>query len=212
VPVAGASAATPARALARLERLLLETDSLSLTYDVRSTGAAEARLSGQLFREGSTLALRAAGHLGEEKVNAALLEEAGDLELTAADSTRVVPAPASTWEAMALGLTRMGVLHNLTRLAEGKLPDRAHEGIGGWLRAGEVRAEEGDVPGGVNIVFEVVVDGEVRGEATLVLGSGGLPVERRQRVDFGEATMEVLERYTWIRVPVEPGTAETYSF
>lgn len=199
-------------ALARLERLLLDADTLSLTYDVRSTGAFEARLSGQLLREGATLGLRTAGHFGEETVNGGVLEKEGRLELTLDDSTSVGPAPDATWEALALGMTRMGILHNLARLTERELPDRAEGGVGEWLQAGDVRVEEGEVPGGVNLVFDVRVDGEVSGEATLVLGSGGLPVERRQRVDFGEATMEVLERYTWLHVPVKPGTAETFSF
>lgn len=200
------------RSLAQLERLLLETDSLSLTYDIRSTGAFEASLSGQLLRSGTILGLRTAGHFGEDTVNGVVLQEDGRLEVTLGDSTTALPAPPATWDALVLGMTRMGLLHNLARLTEMQPPDRMEGGVGEWVRAGDVRLEEGDAAGGRNLVFDVVVGGEVSGAATLVLGSGGLPVERRQRVDFGGATMEVLERYTWIRVPVAPGTAETFSF
>lgn len=201
-----------ARALAHLEGLLLGADTLSLTYDVRASGAVEARLSGQLLREGPSAGLRTAGHFADETVNGALLVEDGRLRVSLDDSTTVGDPPAALWEALALGFTRMGILHNLARLTARELPDRAGGGVAAWVRTGEVRVEGGDAAGGINLVFEVIVDGVPSGETTLVLGSGGLPVERRQRVDFDGETMEVLERYTWIRVPVEPGTAPTYSF
>ena len=44
------------------------------------------------------------------------------------------------------------------------------------------------------------MEGQDVGEATLILDADGLPVERRQTVDFPEGQMRVVERYTNVRI------------
>jgi hypothetical protein len=47
-------------------------------------------------------------------------------------------APAGLTEALVLGFTRMGILHNLARLTRGAAPDHADGGVREWVEVRDV--------------------------------------------------------------------------
>jgi hypothetical protein len=98
------------------------------------------------------------------------------------------------------------VLHNLARTWMAKPPDRAELPPGetdgaapmnAWVTTqahrrppGETAPASGDV-----IAFDIAVDGQNVGEASLQLGASGLPETRTQTVRFPGGEMQVVERY-----------------
>lgn len=105
------------------------------------------------------------------------------------------PLPA-TREAVVIGLTRMGALHNLARLSSGEPPDHAEGGVREWVRAEDL------VDGGRRLDYRLVVDGQPSGEVSLFLNANGLPARREQTVHFEDGDMRVTERYAWRDQPL----------
>lgn len=168
--------------LAAFERALLEAESLTLPFEVTAEGALEVGLQGELRIEGAMVRLTATGTFGGEAV---------DLQLHADESFLFIgeseqPRPPHLKEALVLGLTRMGILHNLAVLTTGQPPDHSDVGVEPWLR---VRVE--DAPA---YSFTILVDGESVAEARLTV-AGGRPVSRQQTVAFPEGEMQVRETY-----------------
>ena len=168
--------------LAAFERALLEAESSTLPFEVTAEGALEVALEGELRIEGVMVRLTATGTFGGETVDLQL--HADESFLFIGESER--PRPPHLKEALVLGLTRMGILHNLARLTNGQPPDHSDVGVEPWLR---VRVE--DAPA---YSFTILVDGERVAEARLTV-TGGRPVSRQQTVAFPEGEMRVRETY-----------------
>ncbi|MEM1044188.1 MAG: hypothetical protein AAGI91_16385 [Bacteroidota bacterium] len=107
--------------------------------------------------------------------------------------------PPALREALALGFTRMGLLHNLARLTAAQPPDRAEGGVAQWVIVhgaawGTRRTIDGRAVQGLR--FDLRVSGTEAGTATLWLDAAtGLPVRRDQVVRFPDGTMTVTESY-----------------
>lgn len=120
------------------EAQLVQADTVALDFEVSAEGVVSASLSGSLHRAGDTaLELRATGSFADQEV---------DLHLTVAGETMTWgngtassegPVPAALWPALAVGLTRMGILHNLARLVAGESPDHADGGVTEWVTVDE---------------------------------------------------------------------------
>lgn len=191
---------TPAvGAFGLIESRLLRADRVRLSYHVTASGAVDADLRGELVTAGDEGTLTARGTFAGGRVRLAL-RTAGDTYTYGPVGGAVeAPTPAALHEALILGLTRMGILHNLARLTAGAPPEHAGGGVGEWVRVEGLRV---DSTAPVTLQFAVrVADREV-GEAVLVLGPDGLPRIRRQTVRFPEGEMHVVERYS--DVVVEP--------
>ncbi len=177
-----ATGSSPADELAAFEAELLEAESLTLPFAVEAEGALEVALEGELRIEGAMIRLTASGTFGGEAV---------DLQLHADESFLFIgeseqPRPPHLKEALVLGLTRMGILHNLAVLTNGQAPDHSDVGVEPWLR---VRVREA-----APYSFAILVDGERVAEAQLTV-TGGRPVSRTQTVAFPEGEMRVRETY-----------------
>ena len=106
-----------------------------------------------------------------------------------------VPRPAGLAAALVVGLTRMGVLHNLAMLVGGAAPARAEGGVEDWVQTVDHRPLSPAPAEGEAICFGLRVEGEPSGEATLWLDADGMPTRREQIVPFPEGEMRVVERY-----------------
>ena len=178
----GSPEPSPADELAAFERSLLDAESLTLPFSIEAEGAVEAELEGELQIEGAMIRLTAVGTFASETV---------DLQLRADESFLFIgeseqPRPPHLKEAVVLGLTRMGILHNLALLTSGQPPDHSDVGVGRWLR---VHVREA-----APYALDILVDGEVRAHAQLTVAAGRL-VSREQTVSFSEGEMRVRETY-----------------
>jgi hypothetical protein len=197
-------AATPEMLMAGLEERMLREPEWGATFAVRSEGAFAAALDGVLTFEGARTAVRAEGTFGGAPVALDLVSDGVTMSGGSADRRLEAAEPAALREALVMGFTRMGILHNLARLTGGHAPDHAAGGAGDWVRLRDVRrvdAAEGEVA----LRFEVEVAGAPAGEATLWLDrASGRPLRREQTVRFTGGSMQVTETYA--ALPAGAGT------
>lgn len=102
------------------------------------------------------------------------------------------PTTTDLRDAVLIGLSRMGALHNLIEISQGNPPDHAAGGVREWLQAVKFRR----VKGGVSYV--VHVEGKDTGEATLLIDARTrLPRSRKLTVHFPNGDMLVTETYRY---------------
>ena len=184
-----------------LEFRLLEAASGRVSYQVSATGAVEVNLDGELFwQPGNRLRIESAGSFAGTDLSMLLVSDGINMRLVTNGSVEEIPTPTHLNEAALLGLTRMGILHNLARLTGGAPPDHADGLLREWLDVDSVIASEG--PEGSLFSFAIVVDGQKTANAELVLEENSLPVVRTQTVVFPEGTMHVEESYTLFELGV----------
>jgi len=197
--------------LVALEARLLAAPSVRVRYDITAKGALTTHLKGELGLQGeSRLKLDGAGPFGGSELNVSLVSDGKSLKGGTQPRPFDISTPPALREAVAIGFTRMGLLHNLARLTAGAPPDHAGGGVQDWVVLRGVKKGEIEKIGEVRAVplsFELVVSGVPSGVATLWLDEdSGLPVQRTQTVHFGSDEMEVLERYGSFEVaPAQPG-------
>jgi hypothetical protein len=197
--------------LQAVEDELIAVD-FTMRFELESEGLVVSRLAGELRSQGDTLSLRARGSFEGQPVE--LILEADGQRLRGANgrSTLELPQPAALEEAVVIGLTRMGLLHNLAMLVGARPPDRADGGVREWVQANAVvggsavgPAEPSDSTGREQpkaLSFGIVVAGEHVGDATLWYDPASkLPLERHQLVSFPGGEMRVRETYDvqWLR-------------
>jgi hypothetical protein len=193
------------RTLEDIEAALIERD-FQLRFDVEATGQVQARLVGEVRTKGDWLAISARGSFAGQNVELAL-EGDGERLFGSSGAARLeVAQPAELEDAVVIGLTRMGILHNLAVLVSARPPDHADGGVREWAQVKDVVAEARVTPDALSeeakalapavISFGIVVAGRDTGEATLWWDrQTGLPVERHQIVRFPAGEMHVRETY-----------------
>jgi hypothetical protein len=128
-------------------------------------------------------------------VDLALVTRGDSLVFGDATEPATAPRPEHLREALVIGLTRMGILHNIARLTGDAAPDHADGGVAEWVVAERLRAAD-ERQADAGIEFDITVSGQPAGAAVLTTGSDGLPAIRRQTVHFPEGDMHIVERYT----------------
>lgn len=199
---------SPDTVVADLERRLLDAERVHLVFEVESRGEVETRLRGVLVVGGDGRALLEAQGTFAGQVGVARVECDGTTLRGSSGTARLeVPCPNALGPALVLGLVRMGVLHNVARAWSAKPPDRAEAADGqatamdAWVRTVAHRRVErpADAPGATDgsdaVGFDIEVDGQAVGDATLHLDGDGTPTLREQTVRFPGGDMRVLERY-----------------
>ena len=197
--VGGPAVADPAADFESLEARLSTASVVRLDFRATAEGVVEADLSGRLeIGPMGHAQLIATGHFAGEAVELRLAVANGRLTLDNGASKTEATRPAHLEEALVIGLTRMGILHNLANLSGGAPPDHADGGVREWV------VVEGLAEGGVaaSVSFDLVVAGEPAGSAELMLDARGRPSLRRQTVEFPSGQMRVVERYS--AVTIEP--------
>ncbi len=177
----------------RMERALLGQDHIEFT--VESSGAFESSFEGWMSRQTGELAMAAHGTWGSEPVVVSAETTRELLVLNTPTQVERLRREPFIATAVGVGLVRMGILHNLARLIDGKGPDHADGGVRDWVTAENIRFVNG---GRDTVRFDILVDGEKSGVATVrVDPDSGLPVHRTQTVDFAAGSMTVVETYRY---------------
>jgi len=190
----------PQEAFAALEQRLLEAPAVLAISQLSSEGIFEADLrSEHLVTRDGRGHVRVVGSFGEQAVDLQLRFDGERMELSGSAGTRSFPQPADVPAGLLLGLTRMGWLHNVARLVAGGQPDATDGSVREFARAVRVLGGEPlEVDGRERraLTFGVELRGQLAGTAVLWLDlASGLPLERWQKVAFGEGEMRVVETY-----------------
>lgn len=193
------SADDPEQVFDQLERTLLASD-FALDFQVVSHGAYEAGLGGSLAVQGPhTVRLEADGHFAGEPAAIRLAARDDRMHGGNGDTVFATDTPPALRDALVLGLTRMGILHNLAVMSAGAPPDHGEGGVRDWVRVDDLRPGQPEVIDGVptkTLSFQVVVNGSAAATATLWLREdSGLPLRREQIVKFDGSEMRVVENY-----------------
>ena len=204
--------AAPEAAFQRLEKDLLAAPAVRISYSITAQGAYDASLSGVLLMaEGNRMRLEASGSFAGEPVDALLVSNGMGLSITVGGEETLLKTPGQLNEAVVIGLTRMGLLHNLARLTGGVPPDHAAGAAAEWVKVSEFSiadAPEDPPVDGVPVEFGIVLSQEPVGEVTMWLDPRtGLPMLRTQTVLFPEGDMLVTEAYHEVDLEAEPAAA-----
>jgi len=185
---------------------MLELDFV-VRFDVQSSGAVQSRLVGELRSVGDDVRLSAKGKFGDQVVELHLHGDGSTLEGSSGPAKLNLPQPAALKEALVIGLTRMGILHNLAVLISARPPDHSDGGVSEWAQAETVvpganvgpeqPTEDARQSNPEAMSFGLMVEGTEAGNVTLWWDPATkLPVERHQVVQFPEGEMVVRETYT----------------
>lgn len=196
---------TPAERLAFSEEVTLNARAVG-TFEIDAKGAHAAHLTGTLELTGTNaLSLVAEGRFDGDAVRLELDSRSGPINRTTtrgpvANAQRNLPQPALN-EAVAIGLVRMGLLHNLALLVDDKMISKAEGGVRAELAAADVRDAGPDASNGEpcrRLDYTLQVGGKPMGEGSVCLADAtGLPLQRRLTVHFPDGDMTDTERFTW---------------
>ena len=189
----------PKVAMERLEARLIEAPAVRFEIAATAEGVVTADLSGTASWTDSSAAIVASGTFVDRPAELHLALRDGKLAGGNGDYRFESNVPPALREALALGMTRMGILHNLARLAGATAPDHAEGGVGDWLTYEALRWGAGTEVDGQParpLEFTILVEGTPVAEARLWLRTtDGLPVRREQNVKFPQGDMIVVETY-----------------
>jgi hypothetical protein len=192
-------------AFAALEDRLLRAGTVEMSFDIRATGALDAALAGTAVVSASgEVVLTGEGTFAGAAADIGLRSVEGSMRGGNGGQTFVSPAPPALQEALLLGVTRMGLLHNLAVLSAGSPPDKTDGTLREWVTVEDIVLEDATPIGGVPtraFSFTVVVGGQPSALARLwVDADTGMPIRRTQTVSFPEGEMRVLEQYPTFRL------------
>jgi len=176
--------------IAALEARLLAAQEVAFDFHIIAEGAIAADLKGTFsLKQGEHIQMSATGEFAGEPAALLLNCSGGELELRSGAVRRSIPRPLETDKALLLGMTRMGLLHNLAQLMSANPPDHAEGGVEEWVIVRPMREEKQARR------FELIVGGRVAGTASLELNTTGTPMVRKQTVRFPNGDMHVTETY-----------------
>ncbi|GJM14366.1 MAG: hypothetical protein DHS20C12_27690 [Pseudohongiella sp.] len=184
------ASAQPLDAFYQFEQRLLDSKNLDLPFHVVATGAVEANIRGTLRkRENGDIELSAAGSFAGQELD--LIAALRDERFMYGNRLNPVSgeAPADLWRSLVIGLTRMGVLHNIANLSANTIPDHAGGGVADWVTVTNMQNIE------ESFAFDIVVADTPSGSATLAFDKLGFPGIRHQTVAFPGGEMRVVETY-----------------
>lgn len=201
-PVARAQGEDPAQLLQQLEARVLAAPHVTIEAQIEARGAVTAHLNGRL--ELQTRNRASASWSGDLRGDSALLVLEADgraLEMKAAGQQRAEDVGRDSNHALLAGALRMGLLHNLLRLAALQGPDHATGGFDGWVLAEAFRpttfALGGEMQGAMSFGYDLVADGATIGGVRLWLDPmSGLPKRQQLVIHAAAGDTTVTEDYT----------------
>lgn len=183
-----------------LEQRLLKAEALSFDFHITAEGAISVDLRGTYRKTSNNdYRLAAAGDFAGQTIELLLQTENDRLLLDNRIERSSVSKPEYLDEALMIGLTRMGLLHNLARLTGALPPDHADGGVRDWVTVSGLASDPDR-----SVSFDITVAGQPSGSASLTLDANGLPALRRQTVAFPSGEMRVTERYSAVAISDPP--------
>ena len=190
---------------AGLEARLLDAARLHFRCEVNAHGAYDAELQGNVdIRRNNIAELAFVGDFRGRRADPRLISNGKQMCGGSLETDFDQPTPDHLRQALIIGFTRMGILHNLARLSFGIAPDHADDEARDWIvphqfEQGDSERIDGQLAYAIH--FELRVGGRSAGEATLWLSEHeDLPLQRKQTVHFPDGDMFVTEHYQWLAV------------
>ena len=177
--------------IAELENRLLGSQIFSLDFQVSTSGAVGVNIEGSLKKDAAgDISLHAVGEFAGQEVDLFANKAAQSFEFGSRAAPQNATPPPALWEALLIGFTRMGILHNIANLSANMAPDHADGGVAEWV------VVQNEVKTANQLTFDILVSNTPSGSAILFLNEDGLPERRQQTVAFPGGEMRVVETYS----------------
>jgi hypothetical protein len=189
------------------ESALLSGKGMTATFELESKGENFAHMTGTLeLGQGNALHLVAEGNFKSDPVQ---------LELDSRDSTGTTrtttkgpsvsshrdPPASKLRESVTIGLTRMGLMHNLALLSMDQQLEHVEGGMDEWVKALELKDGAAETINGEacrRVEFVVQVETQKMGDASLCISDvTGLPLQRNSTIHFPTGDMTLVETFKW---------------
>jgi outer membrane lipoprotein-sorting protein len=200
-------------ALAPLEQRLMAARTLRIRMRVASGGSIASHYEGTLvLGEGQRTRLDLTGDMGSRPSDLSLVCDGKTMRGGSKEQHFEFPAPPALREGLVIAFVRMGLLHDLALLSEGRPPAHIDGTVRTWITtAATVHSPGESIRGGAteHWTFSLVVQGGSKAEEDVWTDARtGLPVRRRVVVHFPEGDMQVGEEYEEVTIdaPVDDST------
>ena len=164
----------------------IDAPTYRVEFTLDATGAVEAKLRGVLHVTPETVGLKATGSFAGQLVELEFTDDGERMRGRNVDRAFDLPHEPQVRDAIAVGLARMGLLHNVAQLVSGRPPEHASGGVRDWVKAENVRFARtvteveplGEDVFDAPLSFELVVGGEPSGARNTVARAGVLAPHR----------------------------------
>ena len=127
--------ADPESLFTALEARLLGAITIDVVYDITSEGSIPSSVHGMLtLAAGNRAHMSPTGTFMDMPVDLGILSDGSRMSIRSDTSVVTGATPPSLNEAIVIGLTRMGHLHNIAVLTGGFPPDHSDGGAADWVR------------------------------------------------------------------------------
>lgn len=185
-------------AFVEMEDVLLDEDAVFMACSISSEGAVACALEGRAYMdEDNQVRMKYEGTFAGKPAKIELLSD-GDMMQGMFNGETVFEqeTPSELTEGILIGFTRMGLLHNLAKIAGGAPPDGTDGMVREWVQVSNFQGTAAEA-----VTFDIAVDGMHSAEGKLMFGADSvLPLERHQTVHFDGGDMTVKELYTVIKL------------
>lgn len=208
---------TPEKVLAAMESNLLKLKNRKVKFRTEATGAIAAAFEGEIvFKKGSVMEYRTTGKFAGKDYKLFLDCDGTKLRGGIDSKPFETDCPAGLRSGVVIGMSRMGLMHNIARLVSNKPPDRTDGTVFKWLEVGDLKFAKDHAPdtpqAGAElkqkdkklmvVFFKLAVEGNRNaGDVELWIDTKtNLPAYRQITVHFPQGDMFVTEKYTWEKV------------
>ena len=215
----GACAPAPAQApaasdpLDALEQRLLSAHTIRIRPRVASGGSVASHFSGTVvLGEGQRARIDMQGDMGARPTDLRLVCDGKTMRGGSREHPFEFDAPPALREGLVIAFVRMGLLHDLSLLSEGRAPAHLDGTVRSWVHAVGALHSPGEVVRGApteHWTWALQVAGGSKAEEEMWTDvTTGLPVRRRVVVHFPEGDMTDGEEYEEVTLdaPVDDAT------
>lgn len=204
---------TPEKVISAMEASLLKIKNRKLKFRTEATGAIAATFEGEvIFKKGNVIDYRTAGKFLGKEHKLFLLSDGARLRGGSEAKPFESACPAELRSGILIGMSRMGLMHNIARLSGNQPPERTDGTVTKWLGIVEPKFAKDHAPdtpqAGAElkhndkklmvVFFKLSVDGKNTGDVELWIDTKtNLPSYRAITVHFPQGDMFVTEKYTW---------------
>jgi hypothetical protein len=191
----------PLATLLLLEARVLAAPHVTIEAEVTATGALAAHYTGVLdFKERNRSTGAWQGELRGAPSAVSYSADGRAFEMKGEGGSRGELTGRESNHALLAGALRMGIAHNLLRLAALQAPDHAGEGFDAWAALVDFRpttvALGGEMQGAVSLGYDLKLDGVEAGSIRLWLDPvTGLPRRQQYTRRTPEGEVTVVEEY-----------------
>lgn len=208
---------SPKEVFDKMEANLMKIKNRRVKFRIEATGALTGTFEGEiLFKKGSVMDYRTSGKFLGKDHRLFLLCDGSKLRGGSSSSEKSpfeMDAPAGLRPGILIGMSRMGLMHNIARLAGNKPPDRIDGSVYQWLAVQNPAYAKENPPDSplpraelkqkdkklIVVFYKLGVENEKNaGDVELWIDKKtNLPTFRTITVHFPQGDMFVTEKYEW---------------